>query len=78
MKRILNFIVNKIEINKDSKQKSRQANFIKKKKKCQWWIMQKKIRFYLIHVANTALVKIFPLNTNRSVANRLVFMSSRG
>lgn len=33
MKRILNFIVNKIEINKDSKQKSRQANFIKIKKK---------------------------------------------
>ena len=30
MKRNLKFIVNKIEINKDSKQKSRQENFIKK------------------------------------------------
>lgn len=75
MKRNLKFIVNKIEINKDSKQKSRQENFIKK---CQWWIMQNKIGFYLIHVANTALVKVFPLNTNRSVTNRQVLMSSRG
>lgn len=38
---------------------------------------KKKLAYHLIHVANTAFIKIFPVNTNRPVTRRQVLISSR-